>query len=145
MYFPFSTYVHLLIVQLSQTMLGDTTEKSKNPLKKAMRRRNAKTVTFSAPTYADAPDYDFSSDEEMDEDGDLNGERQSEETNGNNAEIRDQDEIATVAPLNTKRDDSPEKGGMSEVDEERRMGGEDTRTSDEMFDRQCAWSKLSSF
>lgn len=45
-------------------MLGDNPEKSKNPLKKAMRRRNAKTVQFAAPTYVEASDYDYSSDEE---------------------------------------------------------------------------------
>lgn len=41
-------------------MLGDTAEKSKNPLKKAMRRRNAKTVTFNPPTYFEAADIDWS-------------------------------------------------------------------------------------
>jgi len=41
-------------------MLHDTAEKSKNPLKKAMRRRNAKTVTFNPPTYFEAADIDWS-------------------------------------------------------------------------------------
>ena len=41
-------------------MLGDTAEKSKNPLKKAMRRRNAKTVTFNPPTYYEANEPDWS-------------------------------------------------------------------------------------
>ena len=45
-------------------MLGDTAEKTVNPLKKAMRRRNAKNVQFGAPTYVEASDYDYSSDEE---------------------------------------------------------------------------------
>lgn len=45
-------------------MLGDSMEKSKNPLKKAMRRRNAKTVQFAAPTYVEASDYEYSSEEE---------------------------------------------------------------------------------
>jgi len=50
-------------IDLSATMLGDTAEKTKNPLKKAMRRRNAKTVQFAPPTYVEASDYDYSSDE----------------------------------------------------------------------------------
>jgi hypothetical protein len=54
-------------IDLSATMLGDTAEKSKNPLKKAMRRRNAKTVQFAPPTYVEASDYDYSSDEGEDE------------------------------------------------------------------------------
>ena len=45
-------------------MLSDNSEKSKNPLKKAMRRRNAKTVQFAAPTYVEASDNDYSSDDE---------------------------------------------------------------------------------
>nr|POF13815.1 hypothetical protein CFP56_02839 [Quercus suber] len=50
--------------QLSANMLSDNSEKTRNPLKKAMRRRNAKTVQFAAPTYVEASDYDYSSDEE---------------------------------------------------------------------------------
>ena len=50
--------------QLSQTMLGDNPEKTRNPLKKAMRRRTAKTVQFAAPTYVEASDYDYSTDDE---------------------------------------------------------------------------------
>lgn len=45
-------------------MLGDNPEKTKNPLKKAMRRRNAKTVQFAAPTYVEASDYDYSTEDE---------------------------------------------------------------------------------
>ncbi|KAE8351505.1 hypothetical protein BDV28DRAFT_18531 [Aspergillus coremiiformis] len=54
-------------VDLSATMLGDNSEKSKNPLKKAMRRRNTKTVTFTSPTYIEASDIDFSTDDELDD------------------------------------------------------------------------------
>ncbi|KAI7486802.1 hypothetical protein KC357_g2625 [Hortaea werneckii] len=52
------------LAQLSATMLGDNSEKSRNPLKKAMRRRNAKTVQFAAPTYVEASDYDYSTEDE---------------------------------------------------------------------------------
>ena len=52
-------------------MLGDNTEKSKNPLKKAMRRRNAKTVQFSAPTYYEPSEYEYSDEEEEGEDDTL--------------------------------------------------------------------------
>jgi hypothetical protein len=48
-------------------MLGDNPEKSKNPLKIAIRRRNAKTVQFTAPTYYEPSEYDYSDDEELDE------------------------------------------------------------------------------
>lgn len=46
-------------------MLGDNPEKTRNPLKKAMRRRTAKQVQFAAPTYVEASDYDYSDDEEQ--------------------------------------------------------------------------------
>ena len=49
-------------------MLGDNPEKSKNPLKKAMRRRNAKTVQFAAPQYFEPSDFEYSDDEEGQED-----------------------------------------------------------------------------
>lgn len=127
-------------------MLGDTTEKSKNPLKKAMRRRNAKQVTFTAPTYVEPSDYEFSSDEEEDADSTADGEAEQEEANGNNAETGDQDEITSVAPLNVKqakRDISPEKGeSYDEPEDERRKGGEDSRTSDEILNGQCMFPLL---
>ena len=59
------------LAQLSQTMLGDNPERSKNPLKKAMRRRNAKTVQFTAPTYVEASDVEYSTEEEDDGDGEF--------------------------------------------------------------------------
>ncbi len=49
-------------------MLGDNPEKSRNPLKKAMRKRNAKTVQFTEPQYFEPSDREYSSDEE-DNDG----------------------------------------------------------------------------
>ncbi|KAK0326076.1 protein phosphatase regulator [Friedmanniomyces endolithicus] len=51
-------------IDLSATMLSDNSEKSRNPLNKVLRRRNAKTVQFAAPTYVEASDYDYSSDED---------------------------------------------------------------------------------
>lgn len=45
-------------------MLSDNSEKSRNPMKNIIRRRNAKTVQFAAPTYVEASDYDFSEDDE---------------------------------------------------------------------------------
>ncbi|KAF4551309.1 putative tip elongation aberrant protein Tea4 [Elsinoe fawcettii] len=51
-------------VDLSAAMLGDNAERSKNPLKKAMKRRQTKTVQFAAPTYVEASDYDWSDEDE---------------------------------------------------------------------------------
>ena len=48
-------------------MLGDNPEKSKNPLKKAMRRRNAKTVNFAPPTYYEPEERQWSDEDDEEE------------------------------------------------------------------------------
>ncbi|KAE9984917.1 hypothetical protein EG328_008115 [Venturia inaequalis] len=131
-------------VDLSQTMLGDTIDKTKNPLKKAMKRRTDKRVTFTAPTYVEPSDYEFSSEDETgDELSPPNGSSRSSEDH--NAEDGDQDEIASVAPLNinqAKREGSPEKQISGEEDR-RRTITEDIRSSDELFDREFEGKKQS--
>ena len=53
-------------------MLGDNPERSMNPLKKAMRRRNAKTVNFAPPTYFEPPEQQWSDEEdEIDGENDM--------------------------------------------------------------------------
>jgi len=47
-------------------MLGDNPEKSKNPLRKAMKRRNAKTVTFGQSSFHEASEIEWSSEGEGD-------------------------------------------------------------------------------
>lgn len=80
-------------------MLSDNAERSKNPLKKAMRRRNAKTVVFSEPTYYEASDYDYSTDdEEQDQDG-LEDGGEAEPNEMQHDQPDDQDEITAVEPL----------------------------------------------
>src|SRR5690242_15451574 len=87
-------------IDLSATMLGDTAEKSKNPLKKAMRRRNAKTVQFGPPAYVDAVDYDYSSDENGDEElfGGVDPNQAQNQAAATAAEP-EQDENLKVQPL----------------------------------------------
>jgi len=82
-------------------MLGDNPEKSKNPLKKAMRRRNAKTVQFTAPTYFEASEVEYSSEEEEEPEGDYFSQGQEEEVadrQGQEQELMT-DKSATVEPL----------------------------------------------
>lgn len=117
-------------------------EKSKNPLKKAMRRRNAKTVQFTAPTYVEASDYDYSSDEEnADGDGVNGGDHLSVE--GQDGQVVDRDDATNVAPLKVKgarNEGKPELGNDGTQD--RRRGVDDSRASDEMLDRQCMFSAI---
>lgn len=131
-------------IDLSATMLGDTAEKTKNPLKKAIRRRNAKTVQFAPPTYVEASDYDYSSDEGGDEElfGGPNpaqtGAQAQVSTEPANAE---QDEDLQVQPLklNGAKKESKETTELEaaqDANEEQTMNvDENARTSDEIFDR----------
>jgi hypothetical protein len=80
-------------------MLGDNTEKSKNPLKKAMRRRNAKTVQFAAPTYYEPSEAEYSDGEDGD-DGQMDFD--SDARNDTKDEVKQQsDEASTISQATT--------------------------------------------
>ncbi|OSS44722.1 hypothetical protein B5807_10461 [Epicoccum nigrum] len=126
-------------IDLSATMLGDTAEKTKNPLKKAMKRRNQKNVQFGAPTYVEASDYDYSSDEEG---GELFGgpepkqaQQQQQQQQTTQKSESDQDQSLEVKPLKLggiKKVSSEESRTPSE---ESAKDDEASKTSDEIFDR----------
>lgn len=123
-------------------MLGDNQEKSKNPLKKAMRRRNAKTVQFSAPTYVEASDVEYSTEEEG-EGEDFGNDEEVADAEAQNVQQR-HDETANVEPLKlsasadevqAKTEPQAEPGlgkGSDEVHEITAI--ENPRTSEEMLD-----------
>ena len=77
-------------------MLGDNAEKTKNPLKKAIRRRNTKTVQFSAPTYVEASDYESSSEEESDEQTNFDGDSEKQEENDENVAVSDHNSVSLI-------------------------------------------------
>jgi hypothetical protein len=118
-------------------MLGDKdqAEKSKNPLKKAIRRRNAKTVTFSAPTYVEASDIDYSTDEE-DGEGEYYGQEQQQQGTSQQAE-REDDEITLVEAPATGSDarhvevDTADDAGRGSDEKTSKSSSEVVRTSDE--------------
>ena len=116
-------------------MYEDTLEKPKNPLRRAMRRRGQKQVTFSEPTYRDAPQYDYSSEEE--EDGE-NGESVNgvhEDTASQNGVDRAQDEEdITTAAVNARGTAAAQSHSQQDSidDTENEATG---RTSDEYVER----------
>lgn len=116
-------------------MLGDNSEKSKNPLKKAMRRRNAKTVTFTSPTYIEASDIEFSTDDELDDTASFNDE---DLARGDEDDLQDgHSEDIVVEPLRPKaqRDkDSDEDEEETEVQDSERVSSEKQRPSEELLD-----------
>ena len=119
-------------------MLGDQAEKSKNPLKKAIRRRNAKTVSFAPPTYVEASDVDYTTDEEEGE-GEYYGQN-GQEQNGEQQEQRpEEDEVVATEPLKTRAEVREVKPDSTELESKTSL---DTgRTSDEIFEGKLESSK----
>ncbi|PGH06757.1 hypothetical protein GX51_02198 [Blastomyces parvus] len=127
-------------IDLSATMLGDNAEKSKNPLKKAMRRRNAKTVTFtSSPVYHEPSDVEYSTEEEEDPDDQFFDNDDDEETarsETNDGQEESQNEDIVVEPLRPKAQTDKEGSSAREVEPDRDTSPEKARASEDSFDRQ---------
>ncbi|KAH8704102.1 hypothetical protein BGW36DRAFT_394251 [Talaromyces proteolyticus] len=122
-------------VDLSSMMLGDNPEKSKNPLKKAMRRRNAKTVTFASPTFFEASDIDYSTEEEDGEGEEMAEEEEpAHEPEGNPDDIRDEDIV--VEPLKPHKE-KISREPTTEIEDTQidRSSPEKPRPSDDSLDR----------
>lgn len=132
-------------LDLASTMLGDEEDKRTgnplNPLKKAMKRRNAKTVQFTAPSYVEPSDVEYSSDEE-----EGNGEYGAQEQDNTAAHSNDQSSqveegvvLEPVKPRGQARD--VKQNGEPSVSQNVRNGGVDQGNTpdaapihDEMFD-----------
>ena len=127
-------------------MLTDQEEDRKtnplNPLKKAMRRRNVKTVQFAPPTYVEPSDYGATSDEE-EEGGD---EATLQEEDGSEAQSQGQTRNAIDRPgietpatrdvqINGRGDEVAAEQDHRDRAMEQATGPEKSRTSDELFDR----------
>ncbi|BCR86299.1 SH3 domain-containing protein [Aspergillus chevalieri] len=121
-------------VDLSATMLGDNSEKSKNPLKKAMRRRNTKTVAFTAPTYIEASDVEYSTEDEDDGGGFYIDDEDIAEPD----DIEEgHDEDIVVEPLRTKsqRDkEAQEPETARESQETERQSPEPRQSAEEVME-----------
>ncbi|KAI1384668.1 uncharacterized protein F4822DRAFT_433211 [Hypoxylon trugodes] len=134
-------------IDLSATMLGDQAEKAKNPIKTAMRRRK-KNVTFTAPTYVDYSDIDYSTEEEDGDSEKLALQQNSQQTQQQQEqqtasqqvvdEIMDDDESAKVEPLKPRAPQKQVKVETAKAEE--KENGDSTakselrRDSNDMFD-----------
>lgn len=119
-------------IDLSATMLGDNPEKSKNPLKKAMRRRNAKTVTFTAPTFIEASEMEFSSDEELDGADYFNSDDEEAISEGIEDDMQDnEDSDIVIEPLKPKLKESDEPERVQIKQEPERVDPEERKSSEE--------------
>ena len=123
-------------------MLGDSPEKSKNPLKKAMRRRNGKTVQFAPPTYVEPPDIEYSTEEEVDSDAEDNvhAEESNDMRDGDQEVDSNETAIAETSMSRTQGNevaaiDEAQASGDSQVVDDPRQTTDSERTSDEVVER----------
>lgn len=126
-------------------MLGDEedkrTGKPLNPLKKAIKKRNAKTVQFTAPSYVEPSDVEYSSDEE-EGNGEYGAQEQDSAAAQNNDQSNQIDDGVVSEPLKSRGQARDiRQNGDPLVAQSPRSGGVDqgnapdaARTSDEMFD-----------
>ena len=124
-------------------MLGDQAEKPKNPLKKAIMRRAAKTVSFAAPTYVEASDVDYSTEEEDAEEDYYGANGQQEKTSDQQEKEPEEEEKAKVEPLKTRtevRDTSLDSTDIDSADAAK-ISSDTARTSDEIFEGKLEASK----
>ncbi|KAI0997644.1 hypothetical protein K3495_g10544 [Podosphaera aphanis] len=90
-------------IDLTSAMLGDPTERPKNSMKIAFRKRSTKTVTFSDPTYVEASDVDYSTEEEEEDFHQYQGQNLIRELSYDQQEnIDDEDDTEIVEPLRTR-------------------------------------------
>lgn len=116
-------------------MLGDQSDKMKNPIKTAVRRRKARNVTFAAPTYVDYSDFDYSSEEEDGAEAELYAQQQAAIRRQTIEEGADGDESAQVAPLRPRSQQKSAQAGetvRSDADGES-SPSRGNRSSEEIF------------
>ncbi|KAJ6261890.1 hypothetical protein Dda_2689 [Drechslerella dactyloides] len=137
-----------LSLQLSTPMLGDNQEKSKNILKKAIKRRGAKTVQFAPPTYFEPSDVEYSTDEEDDEGGYYSNEDEGAALDDEDAladtkslggsTIVEDDEITPMeAPDTSDRarlPDEKSKDGQKKDDKSQAKSKAEVRKSEDIFE-----------
>ncbi|KAK3379733.1 hypothetical protein B0T24DRAFT_695737 [Lasiosphaeria ovina] len=129
-------------IDLSATMLGDQAEKSRNPLKSAMKRRKAKTVQFAGNTYVDYSDNDYSTEEE-DVEAEYFAQQQQlvQQSAKAGAEQELDDETAKVEPLKPRSQQKETKIELTRQDvgeADITVGKGGLRASEEIFETKVA-------
>lgn len=127
-----------LALQLSATMLGDQAEKSRNPLKSAIKRRKTKTVQFAGNTYVDYSEIEYSTEEE-DVEPEYQAKQQQQSQQGQDTAVESdaEDETAKVEPLKPR---GQQRDGKADP-KKQEAGADGTapikgvlRSSEEIFD-----------
>lgn len=124
-------------------MLGDNPDKPKNPLKKAIRRRNGKSVQFAPPTYFEPSDADYSTEEDEEGEGEYSAQADGNDSQGQEQQV---DRKETIDSSQGKQESEVNSVHESHVSVESRDSDVDQntlvnveRTSDETVER-SGWS-----
>lgn len=134
-------------MQLSATMLGDQSDKTKNPIKTAMRRRK-KNVSFAAPTYVDYSDFDYDTEEEEEAEAEFYAQQQQQQQQAQQQsqqqtagtkeataeEAAASEEAAKVAPLRPRAQKSVQIVDPANSDSKEDSPTAKNRTSEEIFE-----------
>ncbi|KAK5629754.1 hypothetical protein RRF57_005469 [Xylaria bambusicola] len=131
-------------IDLSATMLGDQSDKARNPIVTVMKRRKAKTVSFAPPTVVNYPDIDYSDEEGEEDDGQdsqqvsqQEDQQQQASSQSATAEVIEDDESAKVEPLKPRNQKQAkvDPGRSEEASKGEPQSKElGSRNSDEFFD-----------
>ncbi len=124
-------------------MLGDNPEKSRNPLKKAMRRRNAKNVQFAEPTYYEPSEVEYSTEEENEDEMEFLTTAEAAHERGQAEQQQAQQESAVVEPLNvksaTQKDNQAQDRAAEAAQMESREEDDQEKSSTEIYDQSGNW------
>ncbi|KAI6245317.1 Tip elongation aberrant protein Tea4 [Erysiphe necator] len=83
-------------IDLTSTMLGDQPDRYKTPLIKAFRKRSTKTVAFADPTYVEASDIDYTTDEDEEDQEYLGNTLQRDQIGDSKEREHDTDESVSI-------------------------------------------------
>ncbi|KAL8730367.1 MAG: hypothetical protein Q9166_004132 [cf. Caloplaca sp. 2 TL-2023] len=132
---------HRNIDLTAKSLLDDQNARTRNPLKKAIKRRTGKLVQFTAPTYVEASDVDYSTEEE---EGDREGEYLPNEEDRSEHQEADQkpgaDDEIVVEPLKSgsrvveSTSEPQAQLKQSTISPDQNNDVDKVRTSDEMLD-----------
>ena len=127
-------------------MLGDQSDKAKNPIKTAMRRRK-KNVSFAAPTYVDYSDFDYDTEEEEEAEAEFYAQQQQQQSQQSQQQTATtkqttadeavaSEEAAQVAPLKPRGQKSVQivDPANSDSKEDSPTSAKGNRTSEEIFE-----------
>ncbi|KAI1369124.1 hypothetical protein F5Y08DRAFT_325532 [Xylaria arbuscula] len=131
-------------IDLSATMLGDQSDKTRNPIVTAIKRRKTKNVSFAPPTIVNYPEIEYS-DEEGEEDDSQDAQQSSQQedqqqqaaSQSTTVELAEDDESAKVEPLKPRNQKQAkvDPGRTDEADMgEQPAKEEGSRNSDEFFE-----------